>query len=78
MRLMPRDSGDRMACHKSQFRWPLSQNSAVVPKSLARRRAVSGVMPRLPLMISLMRGYETWMRPANSTCVMPSGVKVRQ
>jgi hypothetical protein len=33
----------------------LSQNSGVAPSALASRRAVEGVTPRLPLMISFNR-----------------------
>src|SRR5215470_17989558 len=42
--------------------WRLSQNSALVPKKWARRKAVSPVMARRPLIISVMRlvGTLSW------------------
>lgn len=49
-------SGLRMACHRSQFCCPLSQNSGEVPKRRDNRRAVSGVIPRFPFTISFTRG----------------------
>ena len=44
MRSIFQVSGLFKACHRSQFRWPFSQNSGLVEKSFANRNAVSGVM----------------------------------
>ncbi len=67
--------GVRIACQRSQFCWPFSQNSAEVPNNAESRNAVSGVIPRFLLMISFTRGYETWMFSANSIWVIPNGFK---
>src|SRR5215469_617523 len=62
------------AWYKSSASWPFNQNCGLVPRALASRRAVEGVMPRRPLTISLSRTYETPIRSASSAWVMPSGL----
>ena len=64
-----------MAFHKSQSSCNPSQNSADIPRTLASLRAVSGVTPRLPLIISLRRGNETPSLVAKSDCVIANGFR---
>ncbi len=66
-------SGLFIACQRSQSCCKPSQNSADIPSTRERRKAVSGVTERFPFTISFKRGYETPSRRANSACVNPRG-----
>ena len=48
--------GPYMACQRSQSCWSPSQKSAGIPRTRARRKAVSGVTARRPRTISFSRG----------------------
>ena len=50
-----------------------SQNSGLLPKKRARRRAVSGVIPRLPRRMSPIRVAGTRILMARAFAVIPSG-----
>jgi hypothetical protein len=63
-----------MACQRSQSCCKPNQKSADIPNTRDSLKAVSGVTERLPLIISLSRGYETPRRRANSACVRSSGL----
>jgi hypothetical protein len=52
-------ASDLSACHKSQSCWSPSQKSALIPVTLANRRAVSGVTLLLALITSFSLGKET-------------------
>jgi hypothetical protein len=64
-----------MACQRSQSCCNPSQKSALIPVTRARRRAVSGVTPRLPRTISFNRGNETPRRIAKADCDTPRGFR---
>jgi len=51
------------------------QKSAETPKTLESLKAVLGVIPRLPLTISLTRWYGTFIAWARSRWVRPMGFK---
>jgi len=65
----------RIAFHRSQSSCSPSQNSADIPRTLASLSAVSGVTPRLPLIISLRRGKETRSLSAKSDWVIAIGFR---
>jgi len=68
-------SGPLMMCQISQSCCKPIQNSVDIPNTRDRRKAVSGVTERRPLMISLRRGCgQTPNRRASSVCVSSRGL----
>ncbi len=70
----------RIVCSASHSKDPSraevqAKSPRTFPSTLASLSAVSGVTPRLPLIISLRRGNETPSLTAKSDCVMPIGFK---
>lgn len=60
---------------KSYLACKFIQNSGVVPKAREKRQAVSGEIPRLPWMISLIRWSGTPTCLAKATWLIPKGFK---
>lgn len=65
----------RKACHSSQSCCNPSQKSADIRKTRASRSAVSGVILRLPRIISFNRGKEIPRRAANADWLIPRGFR---
>ena len=63
-----------MVCQRSQSCCKPNQKSADIPNTRDKRKAVFVVTERLPLIISLRRGYETPRRRASAVWVILRGL----